>query len=382
MKRLVVFCDGTWNRMSSEFPTNVLIGSQLVAPRDEAGIPQIVYYDEGVGTSYNVSQKIETMLAGAFGLGLFSKIEAAYRFLIFNYEPGDEIFIFGFSRGAFTARSLAGLLRKCGIIPRSHARRIGEVFAFYKDAGTHPDSDEARRKRMEWCPDIVLKEADREWQISHGGNRVRAMAAKALTIRYLGVWDTVGALGVPSHIFISPFLNRKKYEFHDTELSSTVRSARHAVAVDEDRLSFAPSLWTNVDELNERAGVQGKYQQLWFPGDHGSVGGGGDVRGLSDFALAWVMEGAQVEGLAIDEAALSSLKDGGDHWAPLANVSRKPGPLDRIIFPRKPRKGPQQKSQLSESTLARLYNERKSGETPYRPKTLERLWPPGTSDAR
>ncbi len=379
MKRLVVFCDGTWNRMSSEHPTNVLLGTQLVLPRDSAGHEQVVYYDEGVGTSYTVSQKFETLLAGMFGLGLVSKIEAAYRFLIFNYEPGDEIFIFGFSRGAFTARSLAGLLRKCGIIPKSHARKIGEVFAFYKDAGTHPDSDEARRRRMEWCPDIILKEADRGWQIAHGADRARAEAAVPLAIKYLGVWDTVGALGVPHHLFVSPFLNRKRHEFHDTELSSTVLSARHAVAVDEERLSFAPALWSNVDELNERAGGMGKYQQLWFPGDHGSVGGGGDVKGLSDSSLAWIMEGAQAEGLAVNEPALLTLKGGADHWAALANVSKKPGFLDQIIFRRAPRKGPQQKGLLSESATARLYDEQKSGLPPYRPKTLERLWPPGLS---
>src|SRR5690606_1933003 len=128
MKRIAIFCDGTWNRMSAEFPTNVLCGAQLVLPADDAGISQITYYDEGVGT---VGPKALTALQAAFGWGLLEKIEAAYRFLIFNYEPGDEVFIFGFSRGAFTARSLAGLIRKCGIVPRNEAGRIREIFEFY-----------------------------------------------------------------------------------------------------------------------------------------------------------------------------------------------------------------------------------------------------------
>ena len=112
MKRLVVFCDGTWNRMSARYPTNVVIGAQATLSRAEDGVEQITFYDEGVGTTAPVFGQIERWLAGAFGLGLIDKIAAAYRFLIFNYEPGDEIFIFGFSRGAYTARSLAGLIRK------------------------------------------------------------------------------------------------------------------------------------------------------------------------------------------------------------------------------------------------------------------------------
>ena len=99
MKRLVIFCDGTWNCMSADHPTNVLIGSQLVLPSDAAGVQQVTYYDEGVGT---IGPKAIKLLEGAFGWGLLEKIEAAYRFLIFNYEPGDEIYIFGFSRGAYS----------------------------------------------------------------------------------------------------------------------------------------------------------------------------------------------------------------------------------------------------------------------------------------
>ncbi|MEO5805577.1 DUF2235 domain-containing protein [Devosia sp.] len=375
MKRLAVFCDGTWNRMSAEQPTNVLISAQLVLPRGDDGVAQITYYDEGVGTSYVINEWWETRLAGAFGLGLLDKIEAAYRFLIFNYEPGDEIFIFGFSRGAFTARSLAGLIRKCGIVPRASAREIRNIFAFYKDGGTHPDSDEAQRRRMAWSPDVILKEADRSWRLEHGGDPTIVANAMPLIIRYVGVWDTVGALGIPQHLLVgSLFGTGAKYQFHDTALSSTVKAARHAVATDEDRLTFGPALWSNLDALN--AGSPGeKYQQLWFPGDHGSVGGGGEIRGLSNDALGWIMDGARAEGLAIDNVRLDGLRAMADPLAPLHNQTKAPDFLDRI-YRRGHREGPQQESLLAESTRNRLAYEAK-GRTwePYRPATLKALWP-------
>ena len=372
MKRLVVFCDGTWNRMSAEHPTNVLIGAQLVLPVDASGVQQVTYYDEGVGT---VGPKAIKILQGAFGWGLLEKIEAAYRFLIFNYEPGDEIYIFGFSRGAYTARSLAGLIRKCGIVPRAQAGQIRDIFEFYKDTATKPDSDEAQRRRMLWSPGVILKESDRQWRLDHNGDPAIVAAARPLTVRYLGVWDTVGALGVPKHLFLNSLFPSRKYEFHDHQLSSTVRAARHAVAVDERRRSFEPSLWDNLDILNAAASGVGKYQQLWFPGDHGSVGGGGDIRELSNEALAWVVDGAIVEGLAVDLQKLDGLREAVDPTAPLKNLSEPEGWMDRI-YQRADRKGPQQIALLSESTRARLaYEAKTQGWKPYRPRTLEALWP-------
>ena len=371
MKRLVVFCDGTWNRIWAAHPTNVVTCAQLVLPSDASGIAQITFYDEGVGTS---GSRLATLAAGAFGWGLLEKIEAAYRFLIFNYEPGDEIYIFGFSRGAYTARSLAGLIRKCGIVPRAHAREIKDIFAFYKDADTHPDSDEAQRRRMAWRPETILKEGDRTWRLEHGADADVVASARPLIVRYLGVWDTVGALGVPSHVFGSGIFGaKKKYQFHDAELSSTVKAARHALATDEDRLSFAPALWSNLDILNSGGGD--KYQQLWFPGDHGSVGGGGDIRGLSNGALCWVLDGATAEGLAVDNTQLERLRADSDPLVPLKNQTTPPGWMDRIYW-RGHREGPQQLRHLSESTKTRLAYEAKSKDwQPYRPKTLERLWP-------
>lgn len=373
MKRLAIFCDGTWNRMSAEHPTNVLIGAQLVLPVDALGITQITYYDEGVGTS---GGRAATMLAGAFGWGLLDKIEAAYRFLIFNYEPGDEVFIFGFSRGAYTARSLSGLIRKCGIAPRSQAGKIREILDFYKDSSTHPDSDEAQRRRLALSPATVLKEADRKWRLDHGVDPSEVASAKPLIVRYVGVWDSVGALGIPKHL-PGTWLFRlgKKYQFHDAELSSTVRAARHAMAIDETRLSFLPTKWSNLETLNATTATGDKYQQIWFPGDHGSVGGGGDIRGLSNDSLTWIMEGAEAEGLALRQAGIETYKAVIDPLAPLSNQSKKPGWSDRI-YQRRDREGPQQMSLISSSATTRLAYETKSAIwAPYRPGTLKALWP-------
>lgn len=373
MKRIVIFCDGTWNRMSADEPTNVLMGAQAVLARDKNGVEQVTLYDEGVGTSFVVNETIETLMAGAFGWGLLAKIESAYRNLIFVYEPGDEIYIFGFSRGAFTARSLAGLIRKVGILPRDQARLIRTAFTFYKDKATKPDSDEAQRFRMENSPLVVMKEADRTWRTKHGANPEQVAKLPRLTVRYLGVWDTVGALGVPRHLGISHFFGTGKYEFHDYALSSTVEAARHAVAADERKLSFLPTLWDNLEDLNGPDGD--KYKQLWFPGDHGSVGGGGDIRGLSNQAFLWIMEGAAEQGLALDRQFLDQAAKKLDYTAMLHNSTKPIGWLDRISR-KGDRDGPQQIGMLHESALRRLQHEQKAeGWQPYRPGSLKRLWP-------
>lgn len=373
MKRIAIFCDGTWNRMSAREPTNVLMGAQLVRPVDDNGIQQLTYYDEGVGTAFLVNEWVETRLAGAFGWGLVDKIEAAYRYLIFNYEPGDEIYIFGFSRGAYTARSLAGLIRKCAIPPRSHAGRVREAFDFYRRTDVDANSDAARAFRLAAAPTVVTKDDDRAWRIARGEDAGAVQALPLLAVRYIGVWDTVGALGVPRHILFGRLNRGTNYGFHDTELSSAVHSARHAVAVDEDRLSFLPALWSNLVDLNHARGGT-FYEQLWFPGDHGSVGGGGPVRGLSNHAFAWVMAGAAAQGLAQDSVRLQAAVSVADFTVALNNQTDKPGMMDRI-YKRGARKGPQRLDDLADSTKLRMAHKGAAPDYPYRPQTLKVLWP-------
>jgi uncharacterized protein (DUF2235 family) len=291
MKRLVFCFDGTWNRLAADSPTNVVLVAEMVKPIASDGTPQLVYYDEGVGTA-----KSERFKGGAFGNGMMTNISEAYRFLLFNYEPGDHIYAFGFSRGAFTARSFVGFIRHAGILNVDSANQIDRAIALYKAVfrGDGDDSPDALEFRAKNCSQVCVSLMDKDWRLREN---FPVENAPILAIRYVGVWDTVAALGCPKFIPGATWINRK-FRFHDAKLTSKVQRARHAVAIDERRVLFEPVLWNNVAELNATHGSSNydpnaPYQQKWFPGVHGSVGGGGPVRGLSDGALAWVLKGAK-----------------------------------------------------------------------------------------
>jgi uncharacterized protein (DUF2235 family) len=280
MKRLVICCDGTWQRLYAGALTNVALTARSVATRDTHGNPQIVYYSEGVGASLSGL----SLWQGMTGDDLDDNLLEAWLFLNLNYEPGDQVYLFGFSRGAYTVRSLAGLLRKIGILRRAHVDKARDALDIYRAREIAADSAETERFR-----------------IAHSIAWPRLSAPFTappcdLRVRYLGLWDTVGALGIPRLLPIQIGLN-KGYEFHDTALSRSVEFARHAVAIDERRAAFAPTLWSNVDAFNP-PGAPRRVKQMWFPGDHGGVGGG-PARGLSNCALMWVLEGAERAGLTL-----------------------------------------------------------------------------------
>lgn len=306
-KRLVFCFDGTWNQLSADRPTNVVQLAQMVQPVARDGTPQIVYYDEGIGTDMN---GLRRAFAGATGKGMEPILREAYRFLIFNYQPGDEIFAFGFSRGAYTARSFVGFIRHAGILDVDNANAIDRAIRIYKEAeaGAGVESAEGLKFRSEFCRGVCVSAKDRDYRIKHVPG-FDPKTTPILTIRYLGVWDTVRALGLPEHWPISGWFNRK-YSFHNAVLTSKIRSARHAMAIDERRRTFNANLfgWAKVEELNGRHQRKGAppmpewllhYQEKWFPGVHGAVGGGGTLHGLSDEALEWVLRGARLAGLEL-----------------------------------------------------------------------------------
>jgi uncharacterized protein (DUF2235 family) len=271
MKRLVLCCDGTWNTADQErngtpCPTNVVKLATRVAKHDAAGLPQVIFYDQGVGTG----NYVDRLTGGAFGDGLEDNIHDAYRFLIANYEPGDEIWLFGFSRGAFTARSIAGMIRKCGILSRVAVEHYAEAKRLYHASDVHPDDERAVRFRAEHS----------------------CCGSAPITIRFIGVWDTVGALGIPLAGLRG--LTLRDVDFHDTELSGTVELAYHALAVDERRGPFLPSLWLEKPKPNQTV------DQTWFPGVHSDVGGGYPESALSDISLGWMLGNAEAAGLALD----------------------------------------------------------------------------------
>lgn len=307
MKRLVFCFDGSWNRLDTPHPTNVLLTAESVLPMSGDGVVQATFYDEGVG-----SEEGEALSGGVFGAGLVKNLSDGYRFLIFNHSPGDEIYVFGFSRGAYTARSFAGLLSTCGILDRQHARHANEAVDLYKRRSkTEAFREEAARFRSTCSPQLCVSEQEDEWRARHvAGHRPGTLPV--LKLKYLGVWDTVGSLGIPRYLVMANTINRM-HQFHDVSLSPMVEQARHAVAIDEHRVDFEPTLWENLRELNLSRGANPEsadapYQQMWFPGGHGSVGGGGDRRGLSDPALEWIWDGARQAGLELDTSAQSLLR--------------------------------------------------------------------------
>lgn len=381
MKRLVFCFDGSWNRLDTPNPTNVLLTAESVLPLAD-GVAQVTFYDEGVG-----SEEGEALAGGVFGAGLVKNLSDGYRFLIFNYAPGDEIYVFGFSRGAYTARSFVGLINTCGVLHRQQARRADDAVKLYKRRrNTEAFQAEILRFRSDCAPHICVSEQEDAWRAEHVQG-YRAGSMPLVKVQYLGVWDTVGALGIPRYIVMANAVNRM-HQFHDVSLSPLVTQARHAVAIDEHKVDFEPTLWENLAELNALRGADPRsaaapYQQRWFPGGHGSVGGGGERRGLSDLALEWIWDGARQAGLALDSSPDShQSRLSPSHRENLVNRAPRPGfSLVNFVLDQLPTgdrlPGPQHVHELSPTAVLRWKEgaENLPEAMPYRPRTLEPLAP-------
>lgn len=289
-KRLVVCCDGTWNNPEQEdnglpAPTNVFKLYNALAGQGPAGndpqadtpLDQLKFYHPGVGGEGGV---LRPLLGGAIGAGISRHICSAYHWLAEHYREGDAIYLYGFSRGALAARSLGGflgygLLNLQGLTSTEGWARVHRAY----QAGY-------RQQQR-------LAALEPSWQLYHRG--------EAAPIRFIGVWDTVGALGVPDDFeLLNLFDNPKAWAFHDTSLGAHVRSARHAMAIDEIRSSFCVTHWDNKDQHPD-------VKERWFPGVHSDVGGGYANCGLADGALHWMIEESQAAGLAFQPHALAEL---------------------------------------------------------------------------
>lgn len=372
MKRIAIFCDGTWNSLSAPNATHVARLSRAVMPSAADGSTQLAYYQQGVGTgrgTNTIARKMDKWLGGALGWGLDDNMVEAYRNLVFWYEPGDEIYIFGFSRGAYTARSLGGLIRIAGIPPRDRLDHLKDAVVQYRkrDKDSGPDTEAGRRFRQEFSPTTATSMEDLKWRQSQGDTN-----SSFLRLAYMGVWDTVGALGLPG-VFgaISKRVN-KKYAFHDAALSRSVRSARHAVAVDERRRLYPPALWDNLDGsqgLNgEVTGVEQPYQQHWFPGVHSVIGGSGVVPQLSAFTAEWIAEGAQRLGLEFDTETLSEVTANKDHAADATPMVQKAGIGNLGGWWLADRAGPERTAHLARATHDRI-----AARDDYRPGSLSQV---------
>jgi uncharacterized protein (DUF2235 family) len=277
MKQLIVCSDGTWQKITSPYPTNVVKITQAIQYNPD----NLVFYGEGIGTG----NWIDRISGGLFGWGIDKNIQDAYRFLCLNYAPGDRIYLFGFSRGAYTVRSLVGLIRSVGILPRQGVRKIPQAYKIYQEAkGKYVDKGELTRES------IKVRELEevanfRQQMIAEFGTDYQEL----VEITLLGCWDTVGALGIPQIAWIPSFIDRlfnKKYQFHNTKLSSTIKYALHAVSIDEHRKAFLPT--------QMKPAQAGQLTEIWFPGGHGGIGGGTRENSpLSNQALLWMIEAVE-----------------------------------------------------------------------------------------
>jgi uncharacterized protein (DUF2235 family) len=198
-------------------------------------------------------------------------VQQAYRYLVSTYEPSDQLFFFGFGRGAFTVRSLAGLIRNCGILRRDAEEMLKLGYELYRtrSPGSLPRSEEAMLFRRTYAISDIAP------------------------INFIGVWDTVGTLGNP--LMLNGYITRQQ-AFHDTNLSSTVANAYHALAIDEKRKNFQATLWNQQTHAENQT-----LEQVWFAGVHSNLGGGYATTGLSDIVLQWMVEKARDCRLELEE---------------------------------------------------------------------------------
>ena len=299
MKNIVILCDGTWNSPTLTIPTNVV---RLRDATDQIEGKQVVRYLEGVGVNNFDSffkHWLHKLGGGAFGWGLGRNVRLAYQQLCLHYEPGDRIFIFGFSRGAYTARSLGGMIRKCGIVPKNRIKSaftLNRAWRLYKRQGASLDEGPLWQQRKALSPEIATSEDDL---------KARGGAGSIVDIHFMGIWDTVGAKGLPPSLLgpVAKLWNRR-YQFYDMRLSSMVRHAFHAIALDEQRVLFEPTPWENLDELNaKRSEADEPYQQLWFVGNHGIIGGSNKARELVAYPQEWIIQKAADLGLVLKDDA-------------------------------------------------------------------------------
>jgi uncharacterized protein (DUF2235 family) len=271
MKRLAIFLDGTWNTLNNN--TNVWRLKSLTAETKD----QRVYYSQGVGT-----KRGESARGGVSGWGIDDEIIEAYTWLIQNFDDGDEIFIFGFSRGAYTARSLSGLICKCGILRLGAPLSIQQLYARYRIY----DAPTIRSLLGKPLPtDASIEE---QWLTKF---------SRPTKVRFVGVWDTVGSLGLPLATAAGKV---RKYRFLDTHLRLDNEYAFHALALDEHRRNFEPTLWTRTDRVGHEAATErqiDKVEQRWFVGAHANVGGGYASDPLAQRPLKWLMDKAGDLGL-------------------------------------------------------------------------------------
>ncbi|KAI9783145.1 MAG: hypothetical protein M1816_001596 [Peltula sp. TS41687] len=289
-RTLIVCCDGTWFNSDRGYvkdglfdngrlqvPSNVTrIARAIRAESEKDDVSQVVYYQAGLGTGNSLWEKFA---GGATGLGLSENCREAYSFLAHNYSIGDHIILIGWSRGAFTVRSIAGLIASIGLLTKKGLVNFYEVFKDYENCKNPNYRPKFPNVPFENKPKFTDPKYATEMEN-------RQLTRLNISIKAVAVWDTVGSLGLPriawlEKVGISP--PNKEYAFYDTRLNNRIENAFQTLALDEQRRPFSPAVWEKSDTS------QTNLKQVWFPGDHTNVGGGTDDIELSNITLAWMM---------------------------------------------------------------------------------------------
>jgi uncharacterized protein (DUF2235 family) len=346
-RRLALCLDGTWNERDSG--TNVYHLSNLIlegkiepepagaegsatapssTPEAHEGSPearvdntwvQMVYYDEGVGTGF-----LDSVTGGAFGIGLAQNVREAYDWLVERYRDGDEVYIFGFSRGSYTARSLVGLIANCGLLYRGAPLPPEQLWNGYQKMTTYPEPrypDGTPVPTRRWWqpygqkrgpfrplkylkPDPSPQPSSNPWVVKKEDltetENLLCAWSRRIPIQCLAIFDTVRTLGIEA--LAIPWLRDRKTEFHKTQLTWLIRHGFHALAIDEHRANFSHVPWHRKTVLHtktteDRADKSGGIQQRWFVGAHSNIGGSYDNGTLAQLPLAWFIHECQSLGL-------------------------------------------------------------------------------------
>jgi len=330
-KNIVIFSDGTGQEGGKAYNTNVYKVFNMVKDRSPE---QIAYYDQGLGSGWN---KVASSL---FGMGMAKNIINCYRFIFEHYEVGDKVYLFGFSRGAATVRSLSGFIHLFGMLPKSRPELIIRAWKIYKTKNLqnrHQLAEEflAKNKNI-WC-----------------------------NVEFLGVWDTVAALGIPiklldSIVSLFPFF---QHDFHDFTVSESVKNAYHALAIDDCRKAFHPLIFRKKNNSSQTV------KQVWFCGSHTDVGGGYEASGLSDIPLVWMLDMAIAHDLKIFDSSYVRINQ-NIHAKMHDETKRFPG----RILKRKSRSWhgiSEPKPTIHASVLIRELNQQNQALLSYKPWILE-----------
>ncbi len=329
-KNIIIFSDGTGQEGGKGANTNIYKMFNMIEDRTSR---QVSFYDRGLGTGLH---KVSGNVGGA---GISKNILDCYTFIFENYEAGDQIYLFGFSRGAATVRSLSSFIHHFGIMPKSRPELIKKAYKIYKT------KDETKRK-------------------AKAGKFVATHHTMWTKIKFLGCYDTVAALGLPIKP-LSVVLNLipgLRHKFHDFKLSESVEHAYQALAIDDQRKTFHPVLW-DPDRLPGQS-----IKQVWFCGMHTDVGGGYDEQELSNIPLSWMKDEAVMHGLRLYRADSISLPcDANGHmhnsrgagWAKVYRKKQRTWDLKRTDKP-----------VVHASVLLRKKNVDNEAEPPYKPWIL------------